>query len=112
MNLFSSANFGFIAVAMLVAAVIANFLLINIFTNRSLYSLMAIGVGGNLGYFGALIALEAGFYLFGAENNLHKIFSYDFLWGALWQVGFCIILLFIFFIFTEIFGKKISVILS
>ena len=107
LNLFSFFPFGGIPLAMMVAIIFSNFLLNNFFTNKSFYSLMVLGLLGNIVYILILFLVETIFLLLGigVNDNFADFFSLN---GIIWQTIFSLVLLVFFFYSYSICKKRLE----
>lgn len=108
LDIFSLSIFGTIAVIMILVAVIVNFLFRNFFTNRSLYSLVILGLIGNGIYILSLLISNFLFFIFGATDNLEKFFSGDNIFGLGWQIIFSVLFLAIMFLMFNFLSKRLK----
>jgi cell shape-determining protein MreD len=107
-DLFSYLPFGTMTFLMMITVVSVNALFNNFFTNRSLYSLISLGVLANLIYAAGLLFFNFIFFVLGTANNLEKFLSAPNILGMLWQSVFGIgLLLILFFSFTFL-SKKLK----
>ena len=108
LDAFSFSSFGTLAAILILVALILNFLFKNFFTNRSLYSLVILGLIGNGIYILSLLIFNFLFFVFGASDNLEKFFSGDNVFGLIWQIFFGIISLATMFILFNFLSKKLK----
>lgn len=109
LNVFSVFPFGSIALALLLSLAAVNFLLNNFFTNKSLYSLIFLGILGNLIYLFNLVAIKFAFFLFGiGGENISEAFSPFILDEFGWQILFNVIFLIVFFYVFNFWGRKVK----
>jgi cell shape-determining protein MreD len=85
---FSLSSFGALTVTMLITAVILNALFKNFFTNRSFYSLLILGLMGNVIYDLLLLIFNFVFFIFGIQNNLENFLGINNISGLGWQIIF------------------------
>lgn len=105
---FSFLNFGTLTVAMLLTVIILNVLFKNFFTNRSFYSLIILGLIGNVIYDLLLLISNFSLFVFGAANNLDKFFSQNNILGFGWQIIFNICFLAALFLSFNFLSKKMK----
>ncbi|MFA5128607.1 MAG: rod shape-determining protein MreD [Patescibacteria group bacterium] len=108
LDIFSFSGFGTMAAILILNAIIINFLFRNFFTNRSLYSLIIIGLIGNGIYILSLLIFNFLFFIFGAADNLEKFFSRENIFGLGWQVVFGVLFLAILFLLFNFLSKKLK----
>ncbi len=105
---FSFSGFGTMAAILIIVATAINFLFRNFFTNRSLYSLVILGLIGNGVYILSLLIFNFLFFILGAAESLEKFFSYDNIWGLGWQMIFNVLFLTIIFLALNFLSKKLK----
>jgi rod shape-determining protein MreD len=108
LDTFSFSGFGTIAAILILVAIIINFLFRNFFTNRSLYSLVILGLIGNGIYILSLLIFNFLFFIFGATDNLEKFFSRENIFGLGWQIVFGVLFLAILFLLFNFLSKKLK----
>ena len=103
-NLFSIYSFGIIPISLLMSIIIINYLFTRIITNRSLYSLLALGFIGTLIYnFFLWLATNAAYYM---QINEYRIILDRSFWLMLsWQSALNVLLLFILFSLSNFVGS-------
>lgn len=108
LDLFSSLNFGALTLSLLFTVAAVNALFNNFFTNRSFYSLIILGFLGNLIYIALLLIFNLIFFIFGAANNLSKLWAASVFFGLLWQLFFSVLLLAVLFFAFNFLSKKLK----
>ncbi|MBI5071860.1 rod shape-determining protein MreD [Candidatus Falkowbacteria bacterium] len=108
LDLFSFSNFGTLAITLLLVTSILNVLFRNFFTNRSFYSLIILGLIGNLIYIFLLLIFNFLFFVLGAAENLEKFSSRSNIFGFGWQIIFSISFSAILFLAFNSLGKKLK----
>ncbi|MBU1146443.1 hypothetical protein KKD80_02770 [Patescibacteria group bacterium] len=107
-DMFSLSGFGTIAAISILVVIILNFLFKNFFTNRSLYSLMILGLIGNVIYILSLLLFNFSFFIFGGTDSLLKFFSRANILGLLWQIMFSVLFLMVMFLAFNFLSKKLK----
>lgn len=105
-DLFSYLPFGSFSAILLATVIAVNALFNNFFTNKSLYSLIFLGLLGSLIYTTALLFFNFSFFIVGLPNNLDIFFAANNLLGLAWQIAFNIALLVVSFFVFNFFNKK------
>ncbi len=108
MDFFSYLPFGTMTLLQVLSVIAINFMFINFFTNRSLYSLIFLGFLGNIIYIIGLLTFNFIFFVLNLNNNLDKFLLWPNLAGLMWQILFSVIVLGISFFVFSFFGKKIK----
>jgi hypothetical protein len=102
LELFSFGLFGLAVVSLLLTVIFAHFLAVHIFTNRSVYSLIGIGISGSF-FYNVLILVGTWSMTLLLPNPWYRAVDAYGLSFMLWQVGLnTLILLIIFFVYTRL----------
>lgn len=105
LDLYSLSFFGFFASILLLTIFIVYLLFKNFFTNKSLYSLLVLGILGVIIYNALLII----YYFFFSLWKMNIYFGQpngQFFLSALWQLIFAVIILLILFLITHFISDK------
>ena len=107
LDLYSPLTFGIFTLIFLIIAILANFLFTNFFTNKSLYSLLALGGLASILY-GLLFYIFV--YLLFVSNLSDTYFLLDIVWlkNLMNQIILNSIILILFFIFVNKLSKRLK----
>lgn len=108
LDLYSIYPFGLLTIAFLATAIGINLFFDNFFTNRSLYSLLALGAIGTV-FLNMILALFnlINFFANPADNNVNFL-NIPFLYNFLWQAGLNLAILALMFLSLDSINKKLK----
>ena len=107
LDMFSFAPFGLYLVCLSLTIIIANFLLINFFTDRSLYSFFALAGLATVVY-GILLAVIVYLLQFIGGGEVSLILNKNFWLDQLRQLGLNLIATLVIFYFVSFIGKRLK----
>lgn len=107
LEIFSIFHYGCLLISLLAAVFLINWLFRHFFTNRSFYSLMALGLVGSIFYYLLILGLDYFFYLI-KLNPINIAISRFYFIDLFWQIIFALILLAGMFLLASLITRKLS----
>lgn len=107
LDFFSFLPFGIFSASFVFSCAAANFLLVSFFTNRSLYSFLALTVSASL-FYAFIFNLINYFFQFVFSEKVFFIFNYDFWQVLFYQIIFNLIAVIIIFYAINFLSKKLK----
>ena len=109
LDIFSSLNFGIITICFVLTLISVNFLFHALFTNKSLYTLLALGLIGTLIYSSLIYILNYACFMLNL-TELNIILNFQYFTDIFWQVVLgAFFLILSFFIYKSVSKKLQSV---
>lgn len=107
MEIYSSMVFGVILVSLFITIIALYLLFINLFTNKSLYSLITLSALGTIVY-GLLITLFNNLFYYLGVSNFKFILNYNFLLNYFFEILLNIVVLIMFFYLYNFLTKELK----
>jgi rod shape-determining protein MreD len=107
LDIFSSMTFGLITISFFLTLYITNKLFHALFTNKSVYTLLALGIIASAVYNVLLFCFNYFFY-FIQLSDLNIILNYHLVTGVIWQIVFCSVFLMLSFVVYNSLSKRLK----